>query len=126
MTVVTNIDPIEKILRKRGLQVNGPVQSFFTNECAKFMDKYVPMQSGILKNTRVVGKNYVMYIMPYARYHYYGKLMVGRAPKKLTDIDMKYHGAPNRGPFWDKRMWAENGSRITEATARYAGGRAGR
>ena len=49
MKVVCNIDA-GKILRRRGLQPGGPVQRWFTNECAKLMDGYVPMQSGTKAN----------------------------------------------------------------------------
>ncbi|HWQ76557.1 MAG TPA: minor capsid protein [Syntrophomonas sp.] len=124
MTVVTNLDNIDTMLKKRGLEPSGRVQKLLTDEVARYMDKYVPMQQGILKNTRIIEEDSITFIQPYSRYHYYGKLMVGRAPKELTDKDMTYHGAPTRGPFWDRRMWQDKGSIIMDKIAKAAGGKA--
>ena len=75
MKVVCNIDA-GKILRRRGLQPGGPVQRWFTTECARLMDSYVPMQSGPLKDTKYVGYDQVEYRTPYAHYQYRGVLML--------------------------------------------------
>lgn len=119
-------------LAKRGLGPSDRTQRVFTSECARHMDKYVPMLEGTLKNTEDVEADKIIFVMPYSRYHYYGKLMLapnGSAYAKLgerkvlTERDMIYHGAPMRGPFWDKRMWADNKDAILDTTARAAGGR---
>ena len=122
MTVMANLDDAGTMLRKRGLEPSGRIQKLFTNEVARLADPYVPMQQGILKNTRIIEDDGIIYNQPYSRYHYRGKLMVGRAPKKLTDKDMTYHGAPKRGPYWDKRMWADKKSVILAGIAKEAGG----
>ena len=131
MKVVCNIDA-GKILRRRGLQPGGPVQRWFTTECARLMDSYVPMQSGPLKDTKYVGYDQVEYSTPYAHYQYRGVLML--APngscwartgerKHDSDRELTYHGAPKRGKEWDKRMWADHGKRLTAQAARMCGGR---
>ena len=131
MKVVCNIDA-GKILRRRGLQPGGPVQRWFTTECARLMDSYVPMQSGPLKDTKYVGYDQVEYRTPYAHYQYRGVLML--APngscwartgewKHDSDRELTYHGAPKRGKEWDKRMWADHGKRLTAQAARMCGGR---
>lgn len=122
MTVMTNLDDAGTMLRKRGLEPNGRVQKLFTNEVARQSDPYVPMQQGILKNTRIIQDDVIIYNGPYARYHYHGKVMVGRAPKKLTDRDLKHHGAPKRGPYWDKRMWKDKKAVLVTKIAMEAGG----
>ncbi len=122
MTVVTNLDDVGTMLRKRGLELNGRVQKLFTNEVARYADPYVPMQQGILKNTRIIEDDGIIYNQPYARYQYYGKVMVGRAPKKLTGRNLTYHGAPKRGAFWDRRMWADKKNVIMDKIAKEAGG----
>ncbi len=122
ITVVSNLDGVDKMLKKRGLEPNGKVQQVLAHEVARNCDPYVPMQEGILKNTRIVENDGVIYQGPYARYQYHGKLMIGRAPKKLTDKDLTYHGAPQRGPFWDKRMWKDKGNGIVDRIAKAAGG----
>ena len=132
MKVVCSIDTGE-VLRKRGLQPGGPVQQMFTVECAKLMDKYVPMQSGMLKNTRFVGPDYVEYRQPYAHYQYRGVLYLtpsGSSWARLgerkhpTGRELTYHGEPMRGKEWDRRMWADHKKRLLKKVARACGGRA--
>ena len=132
MKVVCNIDA-GKILRRRGLQPGGPVQRWFTNECAKLMDGYVPMQSGTLKNTRYIGYDCVEYRMPYAHYHYRGMLMLAPSGSSWAKFgerkhdsgkELTYHGAPKRGKEWDRRMWADHGRRLLGLTAKMCGGKA--
>ncbi len=135
MKVETHLDSVAEMQGKRGLQDNGRVQKFFTMTCAKEMDPYVPMQKGILKNTRTIGIDTVTFNMPYARFQYNQKVMVGvesRSPwaktgerKKVTEKDLTYHGAPTRGAFWDKRMWADKKTKVLNQVAAYAGGRPG-
>jgi len=132
MNVITNIDDACTMLRKRGLEPNGRAQKIFTLTCAKEMDPYVPMQQGILKNTRLIGADSVTYLGPYARFHYYGKLMLGILThsawarkgerKAVTEVDLDYHGAPKRGPFWDRRMWTDKKEKIVRVVAAAAGG----
>lgn len=133
MTVVTNLDDLGTMLRKRGLEPDGRVQRMFTARCAAEMDPYVPMRQGTLKNTRRIEADSVTYLGPYARFHYHGKVMVGVLSrsayakpgerKEVIDKDLQHHGAPKRGPFWDRRMWQEKKNKIIADVARAAGGR---
>ena len=134
VTVVSNLDDAATMLRKRGLEPGGRVQRLFTSEVAKHSDPYIPMQQGILKNTRIIGADNITYNSPYARFHYYGKVMVGvksrsayaklGEKKVVVDKDLEHHGAPRRGPFWDKRMWADKKRVIVRNVAAAAGGKA--
>lgn len=136
MKVEVHLDGEGAMLKRRGLDPGGRIQRLFTIECARQMDPYVPMRQGTLKNTRIVGPDYVKYRGPYAHYHYIGKLMVGTqtgsayaksGEKKRYAVPLKnlrHHGAPKRGPLWDKRMWADKGQQITAKIARAAGGEA--
>lgn len=131
--VVSNIDSIGKILRKRGLETNGRVQKIMTVTCARYMDQYVPMSQGVLKNTRIINTDSVDFVTPYAKFLYHGKVMIGeksRSPwaklgekKIVTSKELTYHGAPKRGAFWDKRMWADKKTVIIKSVARAAGGK---
>lgn len=131
MHIVSHLDDVGKMLRKRGLEPNGRVQIFLTNECAKEMDPYVPFQSGMLKNRKVIKPDSVTYNSTYAKYQYYGKVML--APngsawakkgehKTLTSKELTYNQAPKRGAFWDKRMWADKKHKILRVVAKAAGG----
>lgn len=120
------LNGIGTMLAKRGLQPNGAAQLMLSNEVARHCDPYVPMSAGAsahMKNQRRIEPDGVVYPGPYARYLYFGKVMVGRAPKKVIDRDLKYHGAPKRGAFWDKRMWKDKKHVILKSVAAMAGGR---
>lgn len=101
------------------------VQKFIDSEVLRLSSPMVPFKSGALKQSgllgTVIGDGEVAYNAPYARYHYYGKLMVGRAPKRLTGRIMRYSGAPTRGPLWFERMKSQHRGRILAGAARIAG-----
>lgn len=105
--ITINIDPVQKILLKRGLNKDGRCQQFFTSEVARLSDAYVPMDTGMLKNTRVIRKDSITYVQPYARKQYY-----------------ENKGRGLRGKEWDKRMWAARGNEIVQSVAKMAGGKA--
>lgn len=68
------------------------------------------MNTGILKNVKTYPNNHsIKYISPYAHYMYKGKVAIGASkPKgvkrKISNMSLKYQGAPKRGAEWDKRM----------------------
>ena len=136
MNVKVELDTANEMLAKRGLNSTGPVQKYFTMACAREMDPYVPMSAGAaahMKNQRITGQDTVTYPGTYSRFQYNGKLMVSPSGsswarfgerKEVTPADLDYHGAPKRGAFWDKRMWADKKSKILRETAKMAGGSA--
>lgn len=116
------INPTGVIKARLGINDNGRVQRYFQNKCYEYMDKYVPLRENNLRTiVDLSDPHYIVYESPYARYQYYGKLMVmdnGKGayysptygfwsepgkPKHLTDRDLVYH-TPGTGPFWDKEM----------------------
>lgn len=100
-------------------------QSFVDSEVLRLCDPLTPMRSKalILSGTLAtdVGSGMVQYNAPYARYQYYGKLMVGPAPKKLTEIDLTYEGAPQRGALWFERMKANDAKEILKGAGKIVG-----
>lgn len=76
-------------------------------------DPYVPFESGFLSgsvNQLSSGNGEIEYQGPYARYQYYGKVMIGSAPKEVTDIDLNYSKAahPQATSFWFEESKAVN------------------
>lgn len=127
---------MNKITKK---MTDPKLQEIFSYEVMRHSDKYVPFQSGILKNSAFVDadKTGIVYVAPYARYHWFGKLMVDQktqkgafyspeygfwsrplTPKELTNKDLNYTGAPMRGSHWVERMWVAEGEEITKAMAK--------
>lgn len=98
------MNPISVIHASLGIGPNGPVQKFFTDTCAKHMDKYVPMDTGALRETVVkdgevtsnVTANTITYTQPYAHAQYVGYTKGPVDPKKYT--------TPGTGPYWDQKM----------------------
>jgi hypothetical protein len=123
------------MLKARGLEPGGKVQKFIDSEMIRVMDPLTPRLNGILIKSvtlgTVIGSGNLEYSDPKARYHYYGKLMVSpttgsswamKGEKKiLTDKDMVYNGAPQRGPHWFDRAKADNKEDILEGARKVAG-----
>lgn len=143
-TVDVKFKGAEAILKDRGLDEGGKVQRFFSSEVMRVSNPYLPFKAGALQaSARLTDKgDGLIYDTPYARYHWHGKLMVdpitkkgafynpktGRfwsrpnTPKELTDRDLKYRGAPMRGPRWVERAWIDHGDEVIKATQDYMGG----
>ena len=89
--------PTSQIKARLGIQPNGRVQKFFTNECVKAMDKYIPMREGNLRLIKDERSDSVTYESLYAKYQYYGMREDGSRP-------VRNYTTPGTGPYWDKRM----------------------
>lgn len=91
------LKPISEIKADLGIEPNGKVQKYFTERCYQHMDKYVPKDTGALRDTVVKGTDYIKYNMPYAHAQYVG-IVHG------TPIKDENRTTPGTGPYWDKRM----------------------
>ena len=113
MSIKVKLDPANKILAKRKLQKGGEAQIFFTKQCAKEMNAYVPFLTGRLKDMSVsMGTDYVKYSTPYARKQYYTNS--GKGIKNHSGL---------RGKLWDKKMWNNKGPTIVKNIANFIGGK---
>lgn len=127
---------MQQLINDRGLQPSGKVQMFIDNECIRLMAPYTPNMNGVLMKSATlgtkIGKGEINQNAPYARYQYYGKLMVSSTTgsawsrgeaKILTDIDLQYskHKNPLAGPFWFERMKADKKEQILRGAQKMAG-----
>lgn len=115
-------------------------QRYVDQACIRLMDPYTPMLNGKLKESAtlgtVIGSGKIEYASPYARYQYYGKLMVSSVTgsayaskgekKVLTSVELQYNTAshPLAGSYWFERMKAEHKDEIERGAAQIAGGTA--
>ena len=127
---------VDAVLRERGLSDSRPLaQRRAVSEVYRLSDPYVPFRSGALKNTVTTDRRSLTYNVPYARYHWYGKVMgpnfqtaegtwrsPNGKPKQLTDRDMTYSGAPTRGPRWTERMMIDRKDELLRSIAVVTGG----
>ena len=125
--VRVKMKPVNTILTRMGVKPDGDVQMFVTNTVNRRITRYMPFRSGALatKLKHIKSATEIEVLGPYARYQYYGKVMEGPAPKAVTDRDLKYDKVKNplAGPFWDRRLIANEGAQIAGEVRRYVSGR---
>lgn len=139
-----NLDDANEIMKKHGVCPGGKAQMFFTSEIARASNPYTPFRGGVLQASMRIEKtgDAITYSTPYARYLWYGKLMVdpitgkgafynkrtGRfwsrpnTPKVLTDVDLNFRDSPPRGARWTERAWLDHKDEIIRATEIYLQG----
>lgn len=115
--------PVNTILTRLGVNKTGDVQMQVTNAVNRRITRYMPFRTGMLatKSKHINSPTEIEVAAPYARYQYYGKVMVGSAPKMVTDRDLNYDRTKNplAGPFWDKRLMAAEGAQIAAEVQEY-------
>lgn len=95
-------------------------------------EEYLPFRQGIMhkvsKISNVYGSGLVIYgnaSVPYARYLYCGKVMVGKAPKKVTDKPLTYDKTAHShaGSHWFERSKAVNKNHWIQGVKKIIGGK---
>lgn len=114
--IYLRMNPIDKILRDKGLDPGGDVQMFHTQNVLRRIIKFMPYRTGATIKATIaqtdIHKPQIVTDVPFAKYLYYGKAMEGRAPKRVTDRDLQYTTSknPQAGPFWDRALVANEGA----------------
>lgn len=127
----------QALIRERGLQPYGRTQKFIDQEVIRLMAPYTPYRAGILEKSATlgtkIGSGEINQVSPYARFQYYGKVMVSAITgspwakhgekKILTDRDLVHDKSkhPMAGPFWFERMKADRKEQILEGARKVAG-----
>lgn len=122
-TIEADMTPVRDVLYNMGLNPGGDAQQQLTHEVSRRMTRYMPYRSGALstKLKTVSGPSEITVEGPYARYQYYGMAMAGHAPRHVTDRPLNYDTTKNplAGPYWDRRLMAEEGEQIGKDLAEY-------
>lgn len=139
------LDDLDDILARRGLQPGGRVQKVVDNAVLRYCAPKVPFDTGYLIRSAItgsaIGQGLIVYATPYARYLYYGEVYGPNIPifeggelasfrspkgqkKHPTGRPLTYRGAPERGAYWFERMKAEHKDDIVQEAAAAAGGKA--
>lgn len=106
-----------ELIQKKGLGPGGRVQQFHTANVSRRIEKYIPKQTGALRGRlKRISGTIVKVLGPYAKYQYHGKVMVGRAPKRVTNQSLNYSEG---GPYWDRSLVAEEGEVMREELQAY-------
>lgn len=105
------VDGLDEINHKIAAIANKQ-EVWLANEVLKDTDPFVPALTGSLSQRSHVEGNLVVYPGPYARYLYYGKVMVGPkyGPKHATDKNLVYTKSvhPNAQSHWFEASKAQN------------------
>lgn len=126
-----NLNPINKILKDKGLDANGSAQAFHTNNVMRRIIKYMPYRTGATIKIMIaqtnIRKPYLVLDVLYGKYLYHGKKMVGPAPKSVTDEPLNYTKTknPQAGPYWDRALSAAEGAVLARELQNYIKRRGG-
>lgn len=136
--IKVDMKPVNQIVARLGLNETGDVQKQVTAIINHRITRYMPYRSSALatksktmakqphlhlseEKKSITGPAEITVQGPYARYQYYGKVMVGPKPKVATDKPLTYshHKNPLAGPKWDQRMMAAEGAQIAKEIQEY-------
>lgn len=125
------------LMGKRGLLPMGKTQKFIDQEVIRLMAPYTPYRAGLLEKSSTlgtkIGTGKVNQVAPYARFQYYGKLMVSSITgspwashgesKVLTDKNLDHDKSrhPKAGPFWFERFKADHKDEVLRGARKVAG-----
>ncbi len=130
--ITIDMKPVNQILKAKGLTAGGDVQRFHTENVLRRIQKYMPYRTGATIKLMIaqtdISEPEIVLDVPYGKYLYYGKVMVGAAPKKVIDVPLQYTKIKNKeaGPFWDRRLKAAEMPAMQADLQRYVNRKAGR
>lgn len=116
MNITLHFNTASRILSDKGLSKNGAVQKVVDSEVLRRSDPYVPMLTGNLKRSgilgTVIGSGLVRWKCVYAHRNYYKNSGNGKQGTSKGGL---------RGKFWFERMKADHGDEIIKAAKQRAG-----
>lgn len=128
MKVTVKLSSANQIINRTGFNKGGRVQQFWTTSVSRHLAPYLPFANANSVGMALTrGTNYktglIEVVLPYARYLYYGKVMIGPAPKKVTNKDLQYtrQARPMAGPYWERRMLSENKKTLMKELYKFVG-----
>lgn len=138
MKVKLNLPESERIIRDKGLEHDGHVQMFHTQNVLRRIKKYMPSVSGSLYKLTVaqtdIRRPMIVTRAPQAKYLFFGKVMIDPqinaagfltpegwrsrigSVKVLTERNLKYSSG---GPRWDRALVAAEKDAIIADLQRY-------
>ena len=149
--VTLKMNPTWQIIKAKGLDENGDVQKFLINTVNNRIGRYMPASSATAvlatKKKFIAGPTQIVVQGPYARYQYYGKVMVnaktGKGPMNIPGVGLRYKKGTvlketdrpldydttfhkDAGPFWDRALMAAEGKAIEADVQAYIDRKAGK
>ena len=148
-TVTYEMAPVQEMLKKLGLNKDGAAQMELTRSVASRIGRYMPRRTGDLTDHKIhiVSPRSIWIDGPYARYLYFGKVMInaktGKGPRKIPGIGLRWpeyaklketsrplqydkSKHPQAGPYWDRRLVAAERDAIVADVQDYIARRRGK
>ena len=149
--VYLRMNSIDQILKDKGLDPGGDIQVFHTQNVLHRIIRYMPYRTGATIKVTIaqtdVRKPRIITDVPFAKFLYYGKLMVdpvtgaagfqdkdgqwksrNNVPKVKSNRPITYTTSknPQAGPYWDRALVAAEGAKLTADLQRYINRKAGK
>lgn len=131
MSFSVDLGSVDALKKRQGLGVNGRIQQYIDQEVLRRMAPFTPFDTGALQNNVYVKNGEVVYTVAYARYLYYGKVMVSPSTgstwaksgekKMRTQRSLQFKGAPMRGAYWFLRMKSQYSQEILKGAGKLIG-----
>lgn len=131
MSFSVGFENLEGMKKKQGLGADGAIQRYIDQEVLRRMAPFTPFDTGALRGGVYAKNGEVVYTVPYARFLYYGKVMVSPSigspwarkgeEKILTQRLIQFKGAPMRGAYWFLRMKAQYAQEILKGAGKING-----
>lgn len=150
MKVKVVLPKASKIVRDKGLEKDGDVQMFHTQNVLRRIKRYMPFDSGATYKLTVlqtdIKKPFIVTDVPYGKYLYHGKVMVnsqtGKGPANIPGVGLRYRKGtilkatnrdleftktknPMAGPFWDRTLVACEGLALANDLQKFINRRGG-
>lgn len=113
LNIKIKMNTSNKIIKDHGLDKDGRVVRFLRDTADRFMNPFIPMDNGDLRRLKTYpNNNEIKYTSSYAKYQYYGKLMLAKngsswaklgEKKVVTSKSLRYHTS-GTGPKWNELM----------------------
>ena len=124
-TITVTMKGLNQLLKDKGLDEAGNVQQFHTQNVLRRIKKYMPHLTGATYKITAIQTNIrrpeIITDVPCGKYLFYGKVMVGRAPKQVTNRPLEYTKTKNplAGPRWDRTLSAAEGAVMARELQNY-------
>lgn len=112
-TYKLKMNSTSKIIKDHGLDKNGRITRYMRDSVDRLSNPFIPFDNGMLRRLKTYPSNHeIKYTSPYAKYQYYGKLMLAKngsswaklGEKKMqTNKKLKYHTS-GTGAKWEQLM----------------------
>lgn len=127
-TYKVKMNSVSQIIKDHGINKDGRVTRFMRDTVDRLSNPFIPFDNGMLRRNKTYPSNHeIKYTSPYAKYQYYGKLMLTKngsswaklGEKKVkTSKNLKYHTS-GTGAKWEQLMLQRKKNNLVKDVENY-------